>query len=212
MLGLLRKDLDHLKFHMLTYFALIVFIGIVALSMEETGVFRANTFVMYASTLVPHVVTRELQQKTVALLRALPLPTGAIVGAKFAWLLTFVSAQLGLLWLFQFFLTPVRAPQTVLSLSWTTFMALSLASLLLLVRFAVPDKRVNWLLVVAFAVAFYVWATVDLKLRFETENPSTFFNTGPGYAIAAAVGLLVVAGAWMWASQIFARRDLTEMQ
>lgn len=211
MLGLLRKDLSQLKSYILIPIALITFMGVAGVFTQTVIVFRANVVIFYAILFAPNVITYEAQGKTIGILRALPLHPRTIVGAKFVWLLVFVGAPLGLLWLFQFVSMPSAAWQTVLNLSWTTFAAISLGSVLLLIQFAVRGSRAKWYVAAGMGLALFFSTTVDLSLRFDVENPDTFFNTALGYIVATAAGLVVATCAWMWASRIFARRDVTEL-
>lgn len=222
MLPLLQKEFMQEKKHLLQ---ILGFLAVAALLFGRNNPSMLMSYFMVFPIVIPITVPQlslasEERENTFAFLRALPIPPGEIVAAKYVFT-AIVVAMIELLLLGSSTIHGLPASTSLSAVSATTVLALLLSSVSLLLHFWLGVKSAQTVLRIGILVLMLpvvsavagggADSAVFAKVSAWAGSIMGFAGTAAGLAAAVAVGALCMVASWAIATRIFASRDLSRL-
>lgn len=222
MLPLLQKEFRQERKHLLQIFGFLI---IAALLFGRNNPWMLMSFFMVFPIVIPVTIPQlslasEERENTFAFLRAMPIPPGEIVAAKYV----FTAIVVAIIELLLFGSSAINGLPThtwLSAVSATTALALLLSSVSLLLHFWLGVKSAQTVLrvgiltltlpIMSTAVGGSADSAAFAKVSAWAGSIMGFAGTTAGLAAAVAVGALCMAASWAIATRIFAGRDLSRL-
>lgn len=220
MVTLVYKEFVQMKIYLLQMFGFLIAASLI-MGRIEPSMARGYlaVFPVIAAMTVPQMsFALEERGNTFAFLRALPIWPWEIVGAKYIVSFLVTLAFEGLLWIFGILYMPmVGGMSSVLTISLTTFIALLLASISLLLHFWLGLKGAKTMLLILVLILgtpamLIMKAGRDVPGLIPAESLKAlveFGSSAEGIIVSLLVGLILMAASFSLSAHIFSRRDLS---